>query len=276
MSPSRTFILRPVATTLFMAAILLAGIGRLHAAADFRAAGGRLSDDADRHVLSRREPGGHGLVGHRAAGAAVRPGAGPAADDLDQFGRQLGHHAAVQSQPEHRRRRAGGAAGDQRLGHLPAGRPAQPADLQQDQSGRCADHHAGADLGYAAAFRRSRIWPTRGSRRKSPRSPASDWSASSAARSRPCASRPTRRRFPPTASTWRTSAPPSRRPTPTRPREVSTGPLQTYQIGANDQLLDQQPTTRTSSSPIATTRRCGSPMWPTSSTTTRTTCRPRG
>ena len=60
--------------------------------------------------------------------------------------RQLGHHAAVHPRPEHRRRRAGGAGGDQRRRHLPAARPAEPADLQQDQSGRRADPDAGADL----------------------------------------------------------------------------------------------------------------------------------
>ena len=52
---------------------------------------------------------------------------------------------------EPRRRRAGGAGGDQRGRHLPAARPAEPADLQQGQSGRRADPHAGAHLGDAAA-----------------------------------------------------------------------------------------------------------------------------
>jgi multidrug efflux system membrane fusion protein len=42
-----------------------------------------------------RQPGCDGLVGHRAAGAAVRPGARPEPDDLDQLGGKLGHHAAV-------------------------------------------------------------------------------------------------------------------------------------------------------------------------------------
>ena len=36
-------------------------------------------------------------------------------------------------------------------GHLPARRPAQPADLQQGQPGRRADPHPGADLRHPAA-----------------------------------------------------------------------------------------------------------------------------
>ena len=54
-SPSRPFILRPVATSLLMAAILLAGFVAYPAAAGFRAAGSGLSDDPGRHVLSGRK-----------------------------------------------------------------------------------------------------------------------------------------------------------------------------------------------------------------------------
>ena len=75
MSPSRPFILRPVATSLLMAAIFLVGIVGYHAAAGFRAAAGRLSDHPGGHVLSGRQPGRDGDDGHRAAGAAVRPDA---------------------------------------------------------------------------------------------------------------------------------------------------------------------------------------------------------
>ena len=53
--------------------------------------------------------------------------------------------------PEHRRGRAAGAGGDQRGGHVPAEGSAGPADLQQDQSGRCADSDFGPDLRDAAA-----------------------------------------------------------------------------------------------------------------------------
>ncbi len=117
-SPSRTFILRPVATSLLMVGILLAGAVAYQAAAGFGAAGSGLSDHSGGHVLSGRQSGRDGVVGHGAAGAAVRPGAGPAADDLDQLRWQLGHHAAIQPQPEYRRRRAGSAAVHQRVGHV--------------------------------------------------------------------------------------------------------------------------------------------------------------
>ena len=52
MNLSRLFILRPIATSLLMAAILLAGIFRLQGTAGFRFAGSRLSDDPGTHVLS--------------------------------------------------------------------------------------------------------------------------------------------------------------------------------------------------------------------------------
>ncbi len=57
-------------------------------------------------------------------------------------------------------------------------------------------------------FRKSRIWPIRGSRRKYRSSPASDLSASAADRNRPSASASTPPLFPPTESTWKTCAPP--------------------------------------------------------------------
>jgi multidrug efflux pump len=82
--------------------------------------------------------------------------------------------------------------------------------------------------------RRSRTWPTRGSRRRFRRCRASAWSPSAADRSRPCASRSIPPRFRPTASTWRC---PHRL---SRQRQPGQGqfrrPRQAYQINANDQL----------------------------------------
>ena len=123
MNPSRPFILRPVATSLLM-------VGDPAGRASWPIKQLPVSalpqvDYPTIQVLTfypGRQPGRHGLVGHRAAGAAVRPGAGPEPDDLDQLRRQLGHHAAVRPGPEHRRGRAGGAGGDQRGRHLPARR----------------------------------------------------------------------------------------------------------------------------------------------------------
>ncbi len=58
---------------------------------------------------------------------------------------------------------------------LSARRPADPADLQQDQSGRRADPDAGADLRRRCRCRRSRTWPTRAWRRRSRSCRASAW-----------------------------------------------------------------------------------------------------
>ena len=95
MSPSRPFILRPVATSLLMAAILLVGIVAYRFLPHLGPARGRLPDHPGADLLSRRQPGGDDLVGHRAARGAVRPDAGPEPDVLDQFGRRLGDHPAV-------------------------------------------------------------------------------------------------------------------------------------------------------------------------------------
>ena len=199
MSPSRPFILRPIATSLLMAGLLIAGVDRLPAAARLRAAAGRLPDDPGRHVLSGREP-------DVMASAVTAPlerqfGQLPGLNQMTSTSSrgQLGHHAAVRPRPQHRRRRAGGPGGDQRRGHVPAARPPEPADLQQDEPGRRADPHARADLEDAAALegrglRGHALRPEDlAAARRRPRV------ASAADRSRPCASRSTRPRSPPTA-----------------------------------------------------------------------------
>ena len=94
---------------------------------------------------------------------------------------------SLDAQP--RRRRAGGAGGDQRRGQLPAARPAGAADLQQGQSGRRADPHAGAHLEDAAAAAGAGPGRHARSRRRSRSCRASAWSASAAASGRRCASR---------------------------------------------------------------------------------------
>ena len=74
-SPSRTFILRPVATSLLMIGILLAGGVAYKQLPVSALARGGLSHHPGHHVLSRRQPGRDGVFGHRAARAPVRPGA---------------------------------------------------------------------------------------------------------------------------------------------------------------------------------------------------------
>ena len=174
MSPSRPFILRPVATSLLMAGILLAGFVAYRQLPVSALPEVDYPDHPGAHVLSRRQPGGDGVVGHRAARAAVRPGARAEADDLDQLVRQLGHHAAVRARSEHRRRRAAGAGGDQRraarilprdLPNPPIYSKTNPADAPiltlaltsksaaAVEGGGLRRHHAGAE-DLAAAGRR--------------------------------------------------------------------------------------------------------------------------
>ena len=145
MNPSRTFILRPVATSLLMVGVLLAGI------VAYRQLPVSALPEVDYPTIQV---------------ATTYPGASPdvmassvTAPLERQFGQMPGlqqmtstsstglldHHAAVQPRAEHRRRRAGGAAVDQRRRHVPAGRSADAAALQQGQSGRHADPHARAD-----------------------------------------------------------------------------------------------------------------------------------
>ena len=124
---------------------------RLPLPAGLRAAGGRLPDHPGADLLSGRQPGGDDLGRHLAARGAVRPDAEPEPDVLDQFGRGVGDHPAVQPGSQPRHRGTGGAGGDQRGGQSAAVGPAGAADLRQGQSGRCADPDAGADLEDPAA-----------------------------------------------------------------------------------------------------------------------------
>ena len=139
--------------------------------------------------------------------------------------------------PEHRRRRAGGAGRDQRRGDLPAARPAQPADLQQDQPGRRADPDARAHLERRCRCRRSRTSPTRGSRRRS-RSCRASGSSRISGGQKPAV----RIQVNPTAlSSYgltmedvRTAVAQSN---VNQAKGTFDGTDQSYQIGANDQLL---------------------------------------
>ena len=151
MNPSRLFILRPVATTLLMVAILLAGI------VAYRVLPLSALPEVDYPTIQV---------------VTLYPGASPdvmtssiTAPLERQFGQMPGLNQMSSTSSGGasvitlqfsldalaRRRRAGGAGGDQRVGQLPADRPAEPADLQQGQSGRHADPDARADVEDAAA-----------------------------------------------------------------------------------------------------------------------------
>ena len=233
---------------------------RLPLSAAVGAARGRLPDDPGADLLSRRQPGRDDLVGHRAARSAVRPDAGPQPDVVDEFGRRLGHHAAIQPRPEPRRRRAGGPGGDQRRRQPAAVRPAGAADLRQGQPGRRADPDPGADLEDAAAD------AGRGPRRHAPGAEdlaacrASASSASAAASARRCASRPT-----PQLAAYGLNIDDLRttigNANVNTPKGNFDGPSRSYTINANDQIQKAEPIRRPRRSPTRTARRCSCPMW---------------
>ena len=119
---------------------------RLPPAAGFSAASSRLSNDSGCDLLSRSEPRSDGIVHHCTAGTTIRTGAGLESDDLFEFQRRFGHYAPVCAGSEHRCGGTGSSGRNQRWFEFPAERSAESSDLQQDQSGRCADPDSRADV----------------------------------------------------------------------------------------------------------------------------------
>ena len=175
-SISEPFIRRPVATTLLMIGLLLAGMRRLPPAAGRRAAAGRLSDDRRLDHAARRERRDDGVGGDDAARAAVRADAVAHADDVGVELRQLADHAAVHARPQHRRRRAGRAGGDQRRVEPAAAHAAGAADLLARSTPPTRRSSRSRSAPTRCRCRRSTTTPTRCWRRRSRRSRASAWS----------------------------------------------------------------------------------------------------
>ena len=128
MSPSRIFILRPVATSLLMIAILLAGaVGYLQLPVS------ALPEvDYPTIQIMTFYPGANPDVMASSlppSGTAVRTSARLAADDFRQFERVVADHSTIRSQPQHRRRRARSTTVDQCVRYIPTARPAESADL---------------------------------------------------------------------------------------------------------------------------------------------------
>ncbi len=95
MSPSRPFILRPVATSLLMAAIMLVGIV---AYTQLPVSALPEVDYPTIQILTFYpwgESGGNGDHGDGSIGASMRRTTGIEPDDLDQFGGQFCHCPAV-------------------------------------------------------------------------------------------------------------------------------------------------------------------------------------
>ena len=141
MNPSRPFILRPVATTLLMVAILLAGV------VAYRLLPVSALPQVDYPTIQvvTFYPGASPDVMASSVTAPLERQfgqmPGPEQMTSTSSGGSSVDHAAVRLDLA-RRRRAGGAGGDQRRADVPAARPAEPADLQQGESGRRADPDA--------------------------------------------------------------------------------------------------------------------------------------
>jgi hypothetical protein len=227
---------------------------RLPLPAAVGAAGGRLSDHPGADLLSRRQPGGDDLVGHRAARAAVRPDAGPQPDDLDE----LGGASVITLQfsldlsldvAEQEVQAAINAAGQPAAADLPAPpiyakvNPADAPILTLALTSKTLPLTEVEDLADTRSRRRSRSCP------------ASAWSASAAASGRRCASRQSARA--------RRLRPQHRRPAHhdrQRQRQHAEGQFRRPDaapttINANDQITERR-RLRKSSSPTATARRC--------------------
>ena len=88
MNISRIFIVRPVATTVLVAAIVIFGLGA------FRALPINELPNVD---FAGGESGCHGFHGGDATGAPVQPGFGHRFHELGEQRRSYAHHPAVQS-----------------------------------------------------------------------------------------------------------------------------------------------------------------------------------
>lgn len=129
MNPSRPFILRPVATILFMVAILLSGL------VAWRMLPVAALPEVDYPTIQvvtyypGRESGSRHFDDYRPAGTAVRPDAGAGTDVVFQFQRRFRRHAAIFPFPDARRGGTGSAGSHQRSNEPASVRFAEPADL---------------------------------------------------------------------------------------------------------------------------------------------------
>ena len=151
--PVAPFILRPVATSLLMVAIVLAGLVGFR----FLPLSALPQVDYPTIQVQTLYPGASPEVMAQTVTAPLERQFGQMpgldADELDQRRRRLDRHAAVRPRPDARRRRAGGAGRDQRRRLAAAGRPAGAAGLRQGQPGRRAGADARHHLRHAAAHR---------------------------------------------------------------------------------------------------------------------------
>ena len=276
MNPSRPFILRPVATSLLMVAILLAGIvayrvlplsalpqvdyPTIQVVTLYPGASPEVMTSSITAPLERQfgqMPGLNQMSSTSSGGASVI---------TLQFSLDLPLDVAEQEVQ---------AAINAAATCLPADLP-QPPVYSKVNPADTPIADAGARPRARCRCRRSRTSPTPGSRRRSRSCPASAWSASAAGSGRRCASRPIRRRSPPTTSRLEDVRTAIGNANVNQAKGSFDGPTRAYTIDANDQLRsadelqgdDRRLSQRRAGAPV--------PTWPTSSTAPRTRASRRG
>ena len=163
MNISRLFVLRPVATSLLMIALVLVGV----VAVRFLPVSSLPDVDYPTIQVQTFYPGASPQVMATTVTAPLEVQLGrdsePHADDVREFRRRLGHHLAVQSRAQSRHRRARCPAGHQRGQQPVAERAARAAGVCEGQSRRSAHPDAGGHLGIPVAH------PASGHRQQSSR-----------------------------------------------------------------------------------------------------------
>ena len=237
MSPSRPFILRPVATSLLMLAIVLAGLVGFR----FLPLSALPQVDYPTIQVQTLYPGASPEVmatpSPRRSSASSARCPGLDAHELDQRGRRLDRHAAVRlgltldvaEQEVQAAINAGGSL-------LPADLPAPPVYAKVNPADApvltlaITLRHAAADRGAEPRQHAAGAEDQPGVGRR-------PGHARAAASGRRCASRPTRRRWPRTASASTRCAPRSPPANANSAKGSFDGPTRAYTINANDQLL---------------------------------------
>ena len=184
---SELFIRRPVATTLLTIGIAFAGLlafGQLPVSPLPQIDFATISVQANM-------PGASPDNMASAVAAPLEKHLGQIADVTEmtsaELARQYPHHPAIRARSRYRRRGARRRGGDQCRAGGSADQPAAESDLSQGQSGRRADHGAGADVAARAPPASSTTSPRTCCNRGCRSSTASARSTSAAARCRACA-----------------------------------------------------------------------------------------
>ena len=146
MNISEPFIRKPVATTLLLVAITLAGAAAYRLAPGVAAARSGVSDHLRERRFARGESGDDGLLRGDAAGAAIRTDCVSHRDDLVERARIHQHHAAIRAGSRHRRGRARRTGRHQRRSRQPADQSSQQPFVPESESGRLSHFHAGAHV----------------------------------------------------------------------------------------------------------------------------------